>query len=99
MDMIKVDARGSKPISNVWCAAFNGGGSPIITTTDGTKDPVVWVLGAGGDNVLHGFNATTGAVLYTGTNVLSGLHNFQTLIAAEGRFYVAGDGKVYAFSW
>jgi hypothetical protein len=49
--------------------------------------------------VLHGFNATTGAVLYTGTNVLSGLHNFQTLIAAEGRFYVAGDGKVYAFSW
>jgi hypothetical protein len=99
MDMIKVDARGSKPISNVWCAAFNGGGSPIITTTDGTKNPVVWVLGAGGDNVLHGFNATTGAVLYTGTNVLSGLHNFQTLIAAEGRFYVAGDGKVYAFSW
>jgi hypothetical protein len=27
------------------------------------------------------------------------LRRFQTLIEAEGRIYVAGDNKVYAFTW
>jgi outer membrane protein assembly factor BamB len=100
MTMLNVAASGTSPITTAWCAAFNGHGSPIITTTDGTSNPVLWVAGAEGDNLLHGYNATTGAVLFAGGgSVMSGLHHFQTLIAAEGRLYVAADNKVYAFSY
>jgi outer membrane protein assembly factor BamB len=98
--MINVAPSGSNPVSVAWCGAFSGGGSPMITTTDGSSNPIVWVLGAEGDNLLHGFNATTGAALFTGGGfTLSGLHHFQTLISANDRLYVGADGKVYAFTY
>jgi hypothetical protein len=34
----------------------------------------------------------------TGTT-MNGLHHFQTLIVAGGRFYVGADNTVYAFSF
>jgi len=96
---ITVAPSGSSPISNLWCSTFNGRGSPIVTTTDGTSNPIVWVLGAEGDNELHAFDGLTGKTVYSGTNALSGLHHFQTLIAANGRLYVAGDNRMYAFTF
>ncbi len=92
----------SNAVSEAWCAALNGGGAPIITTTDGTANPMVWVVGAGGDELLHGFDAMTGAALFNGggtANTLSGVRNFATPIVAQGRFYVAGQGKIYAFTF
>jgi len=97
--MISIAPSGKAPISPAWCAAFNGLGSPILTTTDGTQNPIIWVVGAEGDNVLHGFNATTGKIIFTGTKQLGGLHHFQTLIEAEGRMYVAGDNTLYAYTY
>jgi outer membrane protein assembly factor BamB len=98
--MISLKPKGKAPITVDWCAAYSGDGSPIITTTDGTKDPIVWVTGAEGDNLLHGFDAKTGAVVFNGGGTaLSGLHHFSTLIAAGGKLYVAGDNAVYAFSF
>ena len=98
--MINVAPTGSSPISVAWCGAFSGGGSPMITTTDGVSNPIVWVVGAEGDNLLHGFNATTGAVLFNGGGTtLNGLHHFQTLIAAEHRLYVGADNRVYSFTY
>lgn len=96
--MLKLVPSGAAPVSVAWCAAYSGDGSPIITTTDGTSDPIVWVVGAEGDNALHGFNALTGATVFSGTGTtMSGLHHLQTLIAAGGQLYVAADGTVYAF--
>jgi len=98
--MLNIVPTGSSPITPAWCAGLNGRGSPIITTTDGTNNPILWVVGAEGDNELHGFNAKTGAVLSSGAGAaLQGLHHFQTLIAAEGRLYVAGDNKLYAYTY
>jgi outer membrane protein assembly factor BamB len=98
--MLNIAPTGTSPITTAWCADFNGKGAPIVTTTDGTSNPIVWVAGAEGDNELHAFNATTGAVLFSGSGTgMSGLHHFQTLISAEGRLYVAGDNKVYAFTY
>jgi outer membrane protein assembly factor BamB len=98
--MLKLVPGGGAPISVAWCAAYNGNGSPIVTTTDGTSNPIVWVVGAEGDNELHGFNALTGAVAFSGAGTtMSGLRHFQTMIVAGGRFYVAADGTVYAFSF
>ncbi|HVU21207.1 MAG TPA: hypothetical protein VHE09_10780 [Rhizomicrobium sp.] len=99
--MLSVAPNGNTPISFAWCAQYNGSnGGPIVTTTDGTANAIVWVPGAEGDNQLHGFNAQTGAVVFPGTGTsMSGLHHYQTILATKKRFYVAGDNKVYAFSW
>jgi hypothetical protein len=97
--MLNVAAGGGSPISFAWCAQFSGGGSPIVTTTDGTADAIVWVPGAEGDNRLHGFNALNGQVVYSGSDTMSGLHHFQTILATSNRLYVAGDNKIYAFAW
>ena len=98
--MLNIAPSGSSPITTAWCADFNGKGAPIVTTTNGTSEPIVWVVGAEGDNELHGFNATTGAVVFSGSGTaMQGLRHFQTLISAEGRIYVAADNKVYAFTY
>ena len=69
-----------------------------MTTTDGHSNPIVWVLGAEGDNQLHGFRGDTGETLFTGPHqAMAGLRHFQTLIATEERLYVAADGVIYAF--
>ena len=67
------------------------------TTTDGTANPIVWMLGAEGDNRLHGFRGDTGERLFA-SPPLVGLRHFQTLIAADDRLFVGADGRLYAFT-
>lgn len=87
-------------LTTAWCAPISGQGSPIITTTDGSANPIVWVAGAEGDNQLHGFDLATGKVLFNGGGTgMSGLHRFGTLIAANRHLYVVGDNTVYAFTF
>jgi outer membrane protein assembly factor BamB len=89
------------PSLNVaWCAPMRGLGAPITTTIDGRAYPIVWMLGAEGDNRLHAFRADTGEVLFDGPDQgLKGLHRFQTLIATRDRLYVAADNAIYAFKF
>jgi hypothetical protein len=84
-----------------------GCGSPFVTSTDGTNNMIVWVVGTednqtGGDQRLHGYEGNTGAVLYDGggaNELMAGTHYYSTTgIVARGRIYVAGDNKVYAFA-
>jgi hypothetical protein len=87
-------------ISFAWCVLFSGGGAPILTTTDGTANPIVWVVGAEGDNQLHGYDALSGQVVFSGAGTtMSGLHHFQTILATQRRFYVAADHTVYSFAF
>jgi PQQ-like domain len=79
-----------------WCAELSGEGGAIVTTSDDAADPIVWSVGAEGDNRLHGFRGDTGQALFTG-DPLPGLRHFVTILAAAGRLYVAGDGQVFAF--
>jgi PQQ enzyme-like repeat protein len=94
-------AAGSPPnLSTAWCAAFRGAGAPIVTTSDGRQNPVVWVVGAEGDNRLHGFKGDTGEPLVGERGeAMAGLRRFQTLIATRDRIYVAADGRIYAFQF
>jgi hypothetical protein len=97
---LNVAGGGTTPITTAWCAAFNGRGAPIVTTTDGTSSPIVWVTGAEGDNELHAFDGLTGASVFSGTGTtMTGLHHFSTLMAAGGKLYVGADNTVYAFSF
>jgi outer membrane protein assembly factor BamB len=89
-------------VSQLWCAPQVGGGAPILTTTDGTHNPIVWAIGAGGDQLLHGYDALTGAVVFNGggtANALANTRHFATITAWGGKFYVAGDNRIYAFDF
>jgi outer membrane protein assembly factor BamB len=98
LTMLSVAATGATPIKQAWCAPLNGAGAPIITTTNGSANPLVWVVGAEGDNLLHGFNALTGQAVFSGGGQsLSGLRHFQTILAANQHLYVAGGGQLYGF--
>ena len=83
-----------------WSVSQTGSGSPWVTTTDGTNNAIVWVVGAQGDQRLHGYNGDTGAVVYAGggaNELMTGTRKWNSGIAARGSIYVANDNKVYAF--
>ena len=94
---------GSPPsLDTAWCGAFKGAGSPIVTTTDGRANPIVWIVGAEGDGLLHGYRGDTGEPLFTGggsANAMTGLRRFQTLLAGGDRLFIGADGRVYAFAF
>ena len=98
-NLVALRVIGSPPALDVaWCAPYDGLGSPMVTTPDGASGFVVWIAGAEGSGRLTGYDGETGASVYAGTDPLSGLRRFSTPIAAGGRVYVAGDGRVYAFA-
>jgi hypothetical protein len=94
---------GSPPsLDTAWCGAFKGEGSPIVTTTDGRANPIVWIVGAEGDGLLRGYRGDTGEPLFNGGgsgNAMTGLRRFQTLLASADRLYVGADGRIYAFAF
>ena len=85
-------------MSTAWCGAVRGRGAPMVTTTDGRSNPIVWIPGAEGDNRLHGFKGDSGEALFA-SEPLAGLRRFQTLIATDDRLYVGADGRVHAFAF
>jgi hypothetical protein len=73
-----------------------------VTTTDGHSEPIVWMVGAEGDNRLHAFKGDTGEPLLDGgvpKEAMAGLRHFQSLIATDDRLYVGADDKIYAFAF
>lgn len=98
--VLAIRGGGAPTLSTAWCASVSGLGAPIVTTIDGHSNPIVWVLGAEGDNRLHAFKGTTGEELFSGPGQgLSGLRHFQTLIATEDHLYIGADGTIYAFAF
>jgi outer membrane protein assembly factor BamB len=85
-------------IATAWCAAVDGRGAPIVTTTDDSSNPIVWMLGAEGDDRLYAFRGDNGEKLFTSAP-MKGLRHFETLIATPQRLYIAGDNAVYAFAF
>ncbi len=102
LTVLKIAAGSPPTMKTAWCGPLRGAGSAIVTTTDGHSNPIVWILGAEGDNQLHGFRGDTGEQIFSGgraDDVMSGLRHFQTLIATQDRLYVGADGRIYAFSF
>src|ERR1043166_8152856 len=94
----KITPTSPPTIVSAWSVSQNGQGSPWVTTTDGTNNAIVWVVGAQGDGLLHGYNGDTGTEIYAGGGVvMSGTRKWNTGMVARGSIYVANDNKVYAF--
>jgi hypothetical protein len=97
--VLKVLARPAPAISTAWCGSLKGAGAPIVTTTDGRANPIVWMVGAEGDNQLHAFRGDNGEPLLTGSQpTMQGLRHFITLVATQEHLYVPADGRIYAFT-
>ena len=105
----RITATNPPTIASAWSVdrTGNGCGSPFATSTDGTNNMIVWVVGTeehgiNGDQRLHGYDGDTGGVVYDGggpNELMAGTHSYSTTgLAARGRIYVAGDNKVYAFA-
>ena len=101
LTVLRIASASHGGISTAWCAPVDGAGSPVTTTSDGTAERIVWMAGAEGDNRLHGFRGDNGKPVFTGggeQDSMPGLRHFVTLLAADRRLYIAGDGRLYAFS-
>jgi hypothetical protein len=100
LTVLRIAAASPPTLTTAWCAAANGRGSPIVSTTDGQANPIVWIVGAEGSNRLRGYRADTGAVIFGGggaSDAMGTVRRFQTLIAVDRHLYVAADQRVYAF--
>jgi hypothetical protein len=97
----RITATSPPTITSGWSVTGQSGrNSPFVTSTDGTNDAIVWVVGAEGDQRLHGYSGDTGSVIYAGggaNELMAGTQRFNTGIAARGRIYIATNNKVYAF--
>jgi len=108
LSTLRITATNPPTIASGWDLdrATGGCGSPFVTSTDGTSNMIVWVVGTEdhvteGDQRLHGYDGETGGVVFDGggpNELMAGTHYYNTTgIVARGRIYVAGDNKVYAF--
>ena len=80
-----------------WCAPDLNLGSPIVTTTDGTSDAIVWDA----NDSLWGYDGDTGQKLFTGTSTAMSttMQKWNTPIAiGRGRISIAVNGQLYVFS-
>ncbi len=102
LSAFRITATRPPTIGSGWSVSRNGCGSPFVTSTNGTNNMIVWVVGTGGDQQLHGHDGDTGAVVYAGggaNELMTGTHSYSTTgIAARGRIYIGTDNKVYAFA-
>ena len=98
LTVLKIQGGSPPKMTTAWCAAVDGRGSAVVITTDGHSNPIVWMLGAEGDNRLHAFRGDTGAQIVA-SQPMSGLRHFQTLVATQDRLYVGADGRIYAFAF
>src|SRR6266446_741881 len=86
----KVTATNPPTITFAWSMSEPGRGAPLVTTTDGSNNFIVWVAGVAGDQRVHGYDGDTGAVIYAGggaNELMSGTRQWNTGMVARGRIY------------
>jgi hypothetical protein len=96
---LKIGAANPPTINVAWCASMQGRGSPMVTTTDGTSNAIVWAFDTGA-NRLRGFDGDTGASVFAGGgtgDTVTGVHYLNSPIAAKGRIIVGVNNGLAAF--
>jgi hypothetical protein len=101
MVAVRIEPGAPPKIRTAWCAEHRGYGAPIVSTTNGADEAVVWAVTAEGTNRLRAFDAASGEVLFDGggpDDALGFVRRFQTPIGANGRVVVASDEALHAFT-
>jgi hypothetical protein len=113
---LKVTAGSPATIAPAWCAAVGGptmadamtvknrSASPLVTTTDGMSNPIVWIAGSASQananttaNMLYGVDGVSGKILYSGGNC-PGIRQWTTPIAVNGHIVVGADNHLCSWS-
>jgi hypothetical protein len=86
---------GSPPTAKVaWCG-IAGAQSPIVTTTDGTHDAIVWLYDGG----LYAMDGESGGLLLSGGGAMQcPVRGMTSPIAVKGRIILGGDGGLCSYS-
>ena len=95
---IRISAGDPPAITLAWCADGAKLTSPIVTTTDGEADPIVWDIGP---SRLYGYDGVTGQALFDGGgpgDAMSPVHHLQTPIVARNRIVVGANDQLFAFT-
>ncbi len=82
-----------------WCSPEGNLGSPMVTTTDGTSNVVVWDA----STILYGYDGDTGTKVFTGGATTDTLPNAMQYFNApidvgQGRIAIAAPGRLYIFA-
>jgi outer membrane protein assembly factor BamB len=96
---VKLDPKAAQKMTVVWCANAQGEGSPIITSSDGSNDALVWTAGAESSDALHAWDLQTGQLVFKGgaaADAIKNVRRFTSPIVVHGRIFVGGDGALYA---
>ena len=92
---------GSPPAPQVeWCASIkimnsSSAPTPIVTTTDGHSDPIVWIVS---NSQLMGLDGATGATVFTSGDTCPGVRQWTSPIAVKGRIVVGADNALCLWS-
>ncbi|HKP60759.1 MAG TPA: hypothetical protein VJV78_28720 [Polyangiales bacterium] len=95
---LKISAASPPAISTAWCGGATSTGSPMVTTTDGMSESIIWYVAG---TKLIGLNGETGAAVFDGGaagDAVTAASKWQTPIAAKGRIYFASNNQLYAFA-
>jgi hypothetical protein len=113
---LKVAAGSPATVTPSWCATVGGptgadmgtvrnrSASPLVTTTDGMSDPIVWVAGSTSQtaanttaSLMYAVDGETGKIIYSGGNC-AGIRQWTTPIAVNGHIVAGGDGHLCSWS-
>jgi outer membrane protein assembly factor BamB len=100
-DLVTVRLSANGEVTTEWCADNQGQGSPIVTSTDGVNDTLVWTAGAEASGLLHAWDLETGEPVFTGgppENKMVGVRRFTTPVVVHGRIFVGGDARLFALT-
>jgi hypothetical protein len=96
---VKIGAGDPPTLTRAWCAAADSEGSPIVSTTDGHTEPIVWQVGAEGNAHMNAFDGETGETLYDGGDApYPPIARFQSPILVKGRAIWASNERLFALS-
>ncbi|HXI58886.1 MAG TPA: hypothetical protein VNO55_22620, partial [Polyangia bacterium] len=103
-------------VTQNWCTTIGGpamgdagtiknrSADPLVTTTNGMSNPIVWVGGSMSQatagttaSLLYGIDGENGKVLYKGGNC-PGIRQWTTPIAVNGHIVAGGDGRLCSWS-
>jgi outer membrane protein assembly factor BamB len=98
--VLRLDPGAPNRMTTVWCSDNQGQGAPIITSSDGQADALVWTAGTEDSGRLHAWDLATGRLAFAGgaaDDAIVNSRRYTTVVDVKGRLIVAADGKVYAF--
>jgi hypothetical protein len=88
---VAISGGGAPKATTSWCSGPDTSASPIVTSTDGTHDVIVWYAS---QQKLYGVDGDTGAVVFTSNEGCGTPRRWTSPIETNGRVVFGTDGRL-----